>query len=87
MGGSRVLGKQERACNIRRTYTQVFYHIVETGHVSRRTVLKYKQLLHTFFDYLLHKKLVVANPVTNIPNLGEKETKRQAQFQTRSEIY
>lgn len=49
-----------------------FYHIVGTGHVSRRTVLKYKQLLHTFFDYLLHKKLVVANPVTNIPNLGEK---------------
>lgn len=34
--------------------------------------MKYKQLLHTFFDYLLHKKLVVANPVTNIPNLGEK---------------
>lgn len=49
-----------------------FYYITETGHVSRRTVLKYKQLLHTFFDYLLRKRLVVANPVINIPNLGEK---------------
>ena len=64
-----------------------FYHIVGTGHVSRRTVLKYKQLLHTFFDYLLHKKLVVANPVTNIPNLGEKRDDPQLLLLCQLEYY
>lgn len=49
-----------------------FYRIAENSSVSRRTILKYKQLLHTFFDYLLRRKIIVINPVSNIPNLGEK---------------
>lgn len=50
-----------------------FYYISDGSHVSRRTILKYKQLLHTFFDFLLRNKRAIAvNPVTNIPNLGEK---------------
>lgn len=50
-----------------------FYYIAGVNHTSRRTVLKYKQLLHTFFDFLLKNKRVIAlNPVINIPNLGEK---------------
>lgn len=50
-----------------------FYYIVENNHTSRRTVMKYEQILHTFFEYLLSvKKVVSENPVKNIPKLGEK---------------
>ena len=50
-----------------------FYNIAKKSNVSRRTILKYKQLLHTFFNFLLqNKKAIAINPVTNIPNLGEK---------------
>lgn len=52
---------------------EFFYYIVSQNHTSRRTVKKYEQLLHTFFDYLLEVKGVIgANPVKNIPKLGEK---------------
>ena len=50
-----------------------FYYIAGENHASRRTVLKYKQLLHTFFDFLMKtKEVITVNPISNIPQLGEK---------------
>ena len=47
-------------------------HLVEVNHISRRTVDKYKQILHGFFDYIIKvKQIVLENPVHNIPRMGE----------------
>ena len=46
-------------------------HIVEVQEVSNRTVKKYEQILHGFFDYLLKvKKVIETNPVHDIPRMG-----------------
>lgn len=44
--------------------------IAEDGNLSRLTIQKYAQILHAFFDYLIKKKLLKNNPVSNIPNIG-----------------
>ena len=38
--------------------------------LSRLTVSKYEQLLHSFFAFLKTKKIVTDNPVTDIPRIG-----------------
>ena len=45
-------------------------HIVEQKELSRVTILKYEQILHTFFLYLKKKKIIVENPVFEIPKIG-----------------
>lgn len=45
--------------------------MVEHNQISKRTVLKYKQILHGFFDYMIQaKRIVLANPVHDIPDMG-----------------
>ncbi|MBS6692714.1 MAG: site-specific integrase [Bacteroides eggerthii] len=67
------LGEKNVRCITEEHIHMFFYYIADNTHISRRTVMKYKQLLHTFFDYLLkNKKVIPFNPVINIPNLGEK---------------
>lgn len=67
------LGDKNVRCIFQDHIHRFFYHIVENNHTSRRTVKKYEQLLHTFFEYLLKtKKVIGSNPVTEIPKLGEK---------------
>lgn len=47
-------------------------HMVETTHISRHTVNKYKQILHSFFAYIIKvKEIILENPVNNIPRMGE----------------
>jgi integrase len=38
--------------------------------LSRVTIRKYEQILHTFFDYLKTKKTITQNPVTDMPRVG-----------------
>lgn len=48
------------------------YFISEENKVSRRTVLKYQQILNSFFNYLINvKKILLRNPVFDIPKVGE----------------
>lgn len=48
------------------------HYMVETNGTSRRTVDKYKQILHGFFDYIIKAKEVpMTNPVHDIPRMGE----------------
>ncbi len=46
-------------------------HIAKENNSSRRTVGKYRQILHGFFAYLLGLKLITVNPTDGLPsNLG-----------------
>ena len=45
-------------------------YTVKENNVSRRTVKKYEELLHAFFEYLIRKGLLQSNPVRGIPNMG-----------------
>lgn len=48
------------------------YFIAEKNNASRRTVIKYQQILKNFFNYLINtKKLLLRNPVFGMPNVGE----------------
>lgn len=45
--------------------------IAESKQLSRLTLQKYEQILHSFFDWLIRvKKVVKENPVTDIPRMG-----------------
>ncbi len=49
-----------------------FRFIYNKNHVSRRTIVKYKQILYNFFDYLKYTKgIIERNPVYNIPRIGD----------------
>lgn len=46
--------------------------LVEEKDLSRLSIEKYTQILHSFFDYLIkRKKLMKENPATNMPRLGK----------------
>lgn len=46
-------------------------YMVEQNNISRRTVQKYKQIIHGFFDYMMKaKKMLTSNPVHDIPDIG-----------------
>lgn len=46
-------------------------HIVERNDVSRRTVSKYKQILHGFFDYMVKQRgALTENPVSGVQVIG-----------------
>lgn len=69
-----VKGYADKAVRtISQNHIHEFFYYIGQNHTSRRTVKKYEQLLHTFFNYLLEVKGVIGNnPVRNIPKLGEK---------------
>ncbi len=46
-------------------------YLVADNELSRRSILKYKQILFNFFQYLLkNKKVIDRNPVEDLPNVG-----------------
>lgn len=46
--------------------------LAEEKNLSRLSIDKYTQILHSFFDYLIkRKKLMKENPATNMPRLGK----------------
>lgn len=47
-----------------------FQWLVEKRNLTKRSVGKYKQILHTFYDWLEKKNLVWDNPIYDIPNYG-----------------
>lgn len=47
-----------------------FQWLVDQRHLTKRSVGKYKQILHTFYDWLAQKSLVWDNPIYDIPNYG-----------------
>lgn len=49
---------------------EFLHYMVRTNDISRRTVKKYEQILHAFFEYLIRHKLVRNNPVGNLPQMG-----------------
>lgn len=49
-------------------------YLVENNDLSRRSIVKYEQILYNFFDYLIQsKKILEKNPVHNLPRVGEKK--------------
>lgn len=45
--------------------------MVNEQNVSVRTIKKYKQILHGFFDYMVRiKQMIVKNPVHDLPDIG-----------------
>lgn len=54
------------------THITDFLLEIATGkELSRLTMQKYAQILHSFFDYLIEKGCMKLNPVTGIPHLGK----------------
>lgn len=66
------LDKVHVSCITSEHILEFFYYIVRVNNLSRRSVKKYGQILHNFFDYLIKRKLIVSNPVCDIPNMGRK---------------
>ena len=58
------------SCITQERILEFFRYIVRENDLSWRSVKKYKQILHNFFDYLINKKLIVENPVCGIPRMG-----------------
>lgn len=59
------------SCITREHICDFLQYMVEHNKVSKRTVLKYKQILHGFFDYMIQaKRIVLTNPVHDIPDMG-----------------
>lgn len=51
--------------------TDFLQEIATSKELSRLTMQKYAQILHSFFDYLIDKGCMKNNPVGNIPHLGK----------------
>ena len=47
-----------------------FRYLAEQRNLTRRSIGKYKQILHTFYSWLLSRDLVSTNPIHDIPNFG-----------------
>lgn len=45
-------------------------HIVDKGDLSVRTILKYRQILYSFFEFFRKKNIIIENPVVDLPKLG-----------------
>lgn len=57
-------------CITQERILEFFRYIVRENDLSWRSVKKYKQILHNFFDYLISRRLIVENPVYGIPRMG-----------------
>lgn len=59
------------SCITREHINDFLTQMVRENDISRRTVKKYKQLLHGFFDYICNARgIVMHNPVHDIPEMG-----------------
>lgn len=59
------------SCITREHICDFLLFLIEQNNVSRRTILKYKQILHGFFDYMIQARgILLANPVHDIPEMG-----------------
>ena len=47
-----------------------FRWLMDNRNLTKRSIGKYKQILHTFYDWLIKKSLVWENPIYDIPNYG-----------------
>ena len=59
-------------CFTQERILEFFRYIVKENDLSVRSVKKYRQILHGFFDYLISRKLIVENPVCGVPRMGRK---------------
>lgn len=50
--------------------TDYLIHKAEDENLAKVSIAKYQQILYSFFDYLIKQKIVLANPVENIPVVG-----------------
>ena len=48
-----------------------FQYLARERNLTKRSIFKYKQILHSFFDWQIRQGLCVSNPVTEIPNYGK----------------
>lgn len=65
------LDKIHVSCITQEHICSFMYYLVEHNEVSKRTIKKYKQILHGFFDYLLkERQILTTNPVFAIPEIG-----------------
>ena len=59
------------SCITRDHICDFMFFLIEQNNVSRRTILKYKQILHGFFDYMIQARgIILTNPVHDIPEMG-----------------
>ena len=90
------LDKVHVGCFTQERILEFFRYIVKVNDLSVRSVKKYKQILHGFFDYLISRKLITENPVCDVPRMGrktdeaarpipEKERKRLLDFMKRND--
>ncbi|MDR1381352.1 MAG: site-specific recombinase, partial [Tannerella sp.] len=47
-----------------------FRELAQRKNLSRKSIEKYQQILHSFFKYLNKKKIITENPVCDIPRVG-----------------
>lgn len=47
-----------------------FRWLSDTRQLTKRSIGKYKQILHSFYDWLIKRNLVWDNPINDIPNYG-----------------
>lgn len=65
------LDKVHVSCITRDNVCEFLSYLVNESNVSKRTILKYKQILHGFFDYMMKERsIAITNPVHDIPNMG-----------------
>lgn len=65
------LGRVHISCIKREHICDFMRFLVENNGVSRRTIKKYTQILHGFFDYMMKaREIMTDNPVHDIPNMG-----------------
>lgn len=68
---------------------QYLSHLAEHKHLSRLSIDKYSQILHSFFDYLKNtKRVIIENPVQALPRLGtvKDEAARPIPDRTRKQL-
>ncbi len=54
----------------RETLLPFFRSLATERNLTKRSIFKYKQILHSFYNYLLDKNYIFENPVRDIPNYG-----------------
>lgn len=50
---------------------QLFRWLADERRLTKRSILKYKQILHTFYEWLIQSGTVYVNPIHDIPNYGK----------------
>jgi len=58
------------SCYTNTVITDFLRDLARRKQLSRRSIDKYEQILHSFFKYLVKKKVIMENPVIDIPKIG-----------------